>query len=69
MKEKRIRERRIGFDSGQMFPFQEYSGKIVQCDRRRMPDRRLNNIWLESVTLKPGNNLQDRSQKTHRSDV
>jgi hypothetical protein len=67
MKEKRIRERRISFNSGQLFPFQDYLEKIVQGDRRTTPDRRLNNIWLELVTLKPGDIQQSRSHKVHRS--
>ena len=67
MKEKRTQERRIGFHSDQVFPFQDYSGRIIHGDRRRTPDRRLNNIWLELVTLKPGEILNGWSQKIHRS--
>jgi hypothetical protein len=67
MKEKRTQERRISFHSAQFFPFQEYSGKIIQGDRRSTPDRRLNNIWLELVTLKPGAILHGWSHKLHRS--
>jgi hypothetical protein len=57
MKENRIGERRFSFHSAQSFPFQDASGKINLDDRRRTADRRLNNIWLELVTLKPSDIL------------
>jgi hypothetical protein len=50
MKELRKKERRHDFDSAQLFPFFDRSGRIVHRDRRSMPDRRLNNIDLEVVT-------------------
>jgi hypothetical protein len=50
MKELRKKERRHDFDSAQLFPFFDRSGRIVHQDRRSMPDRRLNNIDLEVVT-------------------
>ena len=67
MKEKRLQERRISFDSAALFPLQDYSGTIVLSDRRKMPDRRLNNIWLELVTAKPGDVLHGWTHKMHRS--
>lgn len=67
MKDKRSQERRTSFHSATFFPFQDYSGAIIQSDRRRMPDRRLNNIWLEMVALKPGDALHGWSHKMHRS--
>ena len=53
MKELRKEERR-DFGLMQAFPFLDSIGKIVVEDRRRMADRRLNNIWLELVTLPLG---------------
>jgi hypothetical protein len=53
MKEQRDQERR-DFDSTKVFPFLDGAGKIIVEDRRRMADRRLNNIWLELVTLPLG---------------
>ena len=53
MKEQRKIERR-DFDSMRLFPFLDSAGKIIVEDRRRMADRRLNNIWLELVTLPLG---------------
>jgi hypothetical protein len=50
MKELRGQERR-NFDSRQRFPFLDNTGKIILEDRRSLPDRRLNNIRLELVTL------------------
>jgi hypothetical protein len=50
MKELRKKERRHDFDSAQLFPFVDRSRRIVLQDRRRMPDRRLNNIDLEVVS-------------------
>ncbi len=50
MKEMRKKERRHDFDSAQLFPFVDRSRQIVLQDRRRMPDRRLNNIDLEVVS-------------------
>jgi hypothetical protein len=58
MKEKRTQERRHNFHSGTQFPFQDFSGSLIAFDRRRLPDRRLNNIWLELVSLNPGE-IQD----------
>jgi len=63
MEENRIGERRFGFHSAQSFPFQDASGKITLNDRRRIPDRRLNSIWLELVTLKPIDILFDWRHK------
>ena len=51
MKEKRIRERRFSLHSGQSFPFPHVSGRFIHEDRRRTPDRRLNNICLEPVSV------------------
>jgi len=67
MEENRIGERRFSFHSTQSFPFRDASGKIYLDDRRRTPDRRLNNIWLELVTLKPSDILFDWSHKMWRS--
>ena len=63
MEEYRIGERRFSFHSGQSFPFQDASGNITLDDRRRTADRRLNNIWLERVTLKPEDTLLDWRHK------
>jgi hypothetical protein len=49
MKEQRVGDRRLSFHSGQRFPFQDLWGRIIHDDRRRTPDRRLNNISLELV--------------------
>ena len=67
MKEKRIRERRLDFNSGRTFPFQAADGRIIYRDRRRTADRRLNNIWLELVSLKPGDIPHDWGHKVRRS--
>jgi len=53
MKEQRAEERR-DFDSIQVFPYFDGAGGVIYEDRRRMPDRRLNNILLELVSLPPG---------------
>jgi len=53
MKEQRNQERR-DFESKQPFPFLDIMGKVILEDRRRMPDRRLNNIWLELISSPPG---------------
>jgi hypothetical protein len=67
MNEKRFHERRISFHSATIFPFQDYSGTLIESDRRKMPDRRLNNIWLELVTLKPGEMLDGWNHIVHRN--
>ena len=67
MKEKRIRERRLDFHSARTFPFQGADGRIIYRDRRRIPDRRLNNIWLELVSLKPGDIPPDWGHRVRRS--
>ena len=53
MREKRKQERR-SFDPLPSIPFSDSDGKLIFEDRRRMADRRLNNIWLELVSLEPG---------------
>jgi hypothetical protein len=53
MKEQRREERR-NFYLRQQFPVLGNTGKIILEDRRRMADRRLNNIWLELISLPPG---------------
>ncbi len=34
------------------FPFQDSNGRLVACDRRVNPDRRLSNIKVEWITEK-----------------
>jgi hypothetical protein len=50
MQERRISERR---GANPKAPHYRYSshGKVVFLDRRRMPDRRLNNIQAEFIAL------------------
>jgi len=50
MKELRQKDRRHDFDSAQLFPFFDRSGRIVHQDRRTMPDRRFIDIYLEVVS-------------------
>ena len=67
MKEKRIRERRISFHSDRSPSLKGADGNSIHKDRRRIPDRRLNNLWLELVTLKPGDFPADWGRKMHLS--
>ncbi|MEN8763213.1 MAG: hypothetical protein ABF290_12330 [Thiogranum sp.] len=60
MKELRHKDRRHDFDSTQLFPFFDRSGRIVHQDRRTMPDRRLNDIYLEVVSGRAMNLGGDR---------
>ena len=50
MQERRVSERR---SANSKAPYLRYSsrGKVVFLDRRRMPDRRLNNIHAEFIPL------------------
>jgi hypothetical protein len=49
--EKRKKERRRDFNSAQTFPYAGVAEYLARQDRRRMPDRRLNNIHLEILPL------------------
>lgn len=67
MKEKRIRERRVSFHSDRSKSLKGADRNSMHKDRRRIPDRRLNNLWLELVTLKPGDIPFDWGHKMHLS--
>ncbi len=45
----REQEDRRSFESPSKFPVINTKGKVVQRDRRRLPDRRLANIMVEEV--------------------
>jgi len=53
MKEPRRQERR-DYYLRQQFPFLGSTGTIILQDRRKMADRRSNNIWLELISLPLG---------------
>ena len=50
MKERRVQERR-SFDSTSPFVYRGSNGHVIRMDRRRLPDRRLNNISLEMLPV------------------
>jgi hypothetical protein len=56
MAELRKKERRRDFDSAQSFPFTDRVGRVIDQDRRTMPDRRLNSIQHEGI---PFPNMDD----------
>jgi len=50
MTDKRIRpdDRRNSLETPE-FPLQDSHGELIKQDRRKMPDRRLNNIEVEEI--------------------
>jgi len=51
MKDLRITKERRSFKPTPRFPFVGSNGGVTYFDRRRAPDRRLNNIRLEVVPM------------------
>jgi hypothetical protein len=51
MKDLRIEKDRRSFKPTPRFPFVDGAGGVTHFDRRRVPDRRLNNICLEVVPV------------------
>jgi len=51
MKDLRITKERRSFKPTPRFPFVGGNGGVTYFDRRRFPDRRLNNICLEVVPM------------------
>jgi len=51
MKDLRITKERRSFKPAPHFPFVDSNGDVTHFDRRRVPDRRLNNICLEVVPM------------------
>jgi hypothetical protein len=50
MNDKRIRpdDRRNSLETPE-FPFHDSHGELIEHDRRRVPDRRINNIEVEEI--------------------
>ncbi len=65
MKEKRRNERRNPAPT-EFRPCIDRAGNTVHKDRRKTPDRRLNNVWLELVRLRPGEVPADWGRKMQR---
>jgi hypothetical protein len=51
MKDLRITEERRSFKPTPHFPYVDSTGGVAHRDRRRVPDRRLNNIHLEVLSM------------------